>query len=371
MKLAYVYDAVYPWETGGVQKRVWELARRLADDHDVHWYGLQYWAGPSVIEREGVTLHGVAEPRALYVDGRRSIAEALYFSTHLLRPLRGGEFDVVDCQVFPYFSCYASRLSTRHTDAALLMTWHEVWREYWYEYLGWKGVFGRLIERGAVCLPDEHLSVSRRTQRELETLGGCESRLLPNGIDHAAITATPAADEPVDVLFVGRFIREKNPALLVRAVARLREEIPEVNCVLVGNGPERARVERLVDELDAGDYVTLLDFRESHEDVIALLKAADAFVLPSRREGFGITVLEALASGTPVVTIDHPGNAATELVAHDETGYVVEESPVAVADGVTRATTSIDPTACVEAAVDFDWDVIAERAESRYRAVLK
>lgn len=57
MKLALIYDAVFPWEKGGAQKRVWELARRLADDHDVHLYGMHYWDGPVVIEREGVSIH--------------------------------------------------------------------------------------------------------------------------------------------------------------------------------------------------------------------------------------------------------------------------------------------------------------------------
>ena len=87
MKIAFLYDAVYPYEKGGAQKRIWELARRLADNHDVHLYGMHYWDGPPVIERENVTLHGVCEPQELYVEGRRSIPQAIYFAVTLLPTL--------------------------------------------------------------------------------------------------------------------------------------------------------------------------------------------------------------------------------------------------------------------------------------------
>ena len=371
MKICFVYDAVWPWETGGVQKRVWELARRLADDHDVHWYGLHYWDGPSVTEREGVTLHGVAQPPDLYVDGRRSITEALSYAAHLVRPLSGAEFDVIDCQAFPYFSCYASKLSSALNGTTYVVTWHEVWEEFWYEYIGWKGVFGRLVERGVVSLPDQHVAVSEQTARDLRSLGGpaTESHTLPNGIDVTYIDGVEPAEDTLDVLFVGRFIWEKNPELVVRAVDRLHEETPDLRCYLVGDGPERESVERLLEDRGLEDTVSLLGFRESHEDVVALMKAADAFVLPSRREGFGITVLEALAAGTPAVTVDHPGNAATELVDHGKTGYVVDATPADVASGLRKATTEIDPADCRAAAGAYDWDVIADRAESLYREV--
>jgi hypothetical protein len=87
MKIAYVYDAVYPFVKGGVEKRIWELAVRLVRrGHEVHLYGMQFWEGPAVIEREGVVLHGVCAPLALYTAGRRSIAQAVWFGWKVIRP---------------------------------------------------------------------------------------------------------------------------------------------------------------------------------------------------------------------------------------------------------------------------------------------
>jgi len=371
MKIGFVYDAVYPWVTGGVQKRVWEIARRLADDHDVHWYGLHYWDGPSIIEREDVTLHGVGEPKDLYVDGRRSITQALYFATRLAGPLLRDECDVIDCQAFPYLSCYTSKLPAMMNGTTYVVTWHEVWAEYWYEYLGWKGLFGRLAELGTVTLPDCHLSVSERTALDLQSLGGREtqSEVLPNGIDIDYIDSISPADQPVDLLFVGRFIEEKNPELLVRAVAELVAAGRDAHCTFVGDGPERDAVEALARELELEKHTTFLEFRDAHEDIIAMMKAADVFVLPSRREGFGITILEALAAGTPVVTLDHPGNAGTELIEDGKTGHTVTADHQAVARVIEDSRTKIHPDDCRAHAAEYDWDAIAERASDVYQSL--
>jgi hypothetical protein len=59
MKIAVVYDVIYPYVKGGVEKRVWDLAVRLAcRGHEVHLYGMKFWDGEDIINHEGVFLHG-------------------------------------------------------------------------------------------------------------------------------------------------------------------------------------------------------------------------------------------------------------------------------------------------------------------------
>ncbi len=368
MRIAYVYDACYPWEAGGIQKRVWEIARRLAEDHDVHWYTLHYWDGPQTTTRDGVTLHGVGEPPELYVDGRRSIPEALLFSARLLPGLLRSSFDVIDCQEFPYFPVFPSKLGTVARDTVLVVTWHEVWGDYWYEYLGRKGVFGKAVERVAAMLPDQHVAVSNRTRREVQALGGVDATLVPNGIEMDEVEAAPVSPREVDVLFVGRFIEEKNPTLVVDAVARLGERGVELNCVFLGDGPEQAAIEAKVERHGLGDRVAVLPPREEYGDVLGLMKAASVLALPSRREGFGITALEALGCGTPVVTVCHPQNAIEELVADGTTGAIRPETANGIADGIE---TSVDLSAadCVATAREYEWDWVATRTEQVYEGV--
>jgi len=370
MRICQVYDAAVPWEPGGVQRRVWEISRRLADDHDIHWYGLHYWDGPQVIEREGVTLHGVMDPVELYVDGRRSITEALQFAARLAPALAGEEFDVIDVQEFPYFPAFTGKARAVTAGAPLVLTWHEVWGEYWYEYLDWKGAAGRTVEWLCSRLPDLNVSVSEGTARELEELGVTNDHVIPNGIDLDEIDAASPAPESPDVLYVGRFIPEKNLNVLIRAVERLREQGLDVTARLVGDGPERDALERQVAASGLEEGVTVEGSREEYAEVLGLLQSARVFGIPSRREGFGITALEALAAGTPVVTVDHPGNAVTEVVEDGETGYVTELAADAFADGLRRALERDDWDRCRERASEHDWDRIADRTEAAYREVV-
>ena len=368
MKIAYVYDAVFPWEAGGVQKRVWELSRRLAEDHDVHWYGMQYWDGPATIEREGVTIHGVMDSRELYVDGRRSIPEALSFAAHLARPLSRERFDVIDVQEFPYFPTFTSKLRSITGDATLVMTWHEIWDEYWHEYLGWKGTAGRAVERLCTVVPDVHFGVSESTCRDLEAMNVTCHSLVPNGIELESIDAAPASGDELTAVFVGRLIPEKNPCTVARALGILREEYGvEVSGCFVGDGPERERLVEVIAEEGLEDSVAVHDYLDEQPELFGLMKAADAFVLPSEREGFSITALEALACGTPVVTADHPRNNAASLVDEPHTGSITGLDPESVAEGIHRALTGSSPEACRRFASSYSWDEVAGEIEALYR----
>ncbi len=90
MKIAFIYDAVYPWVKGGAEKRVYELAKRLAQrGNEVHWYSIGWWwpeNGKKDMVMDGIHLHGVSNPIDLYSDDRRSIKEALTVCFKTLHP---------------------------------------------------------------------------------------------------------------------------------------------------------------------------------------------------------------------------------------------------------------------------------------------
>jgi len=76
----------------------------------------------------------------------RSIKEGLYFGIKTLTGLKG-DFDVIDCQEFPYFSCFSAKMRSLLNKSELVITWHEVWGDYWFEYLGKKGFFGWCVKK--------------------------------------------------------------------------------------------------------------------------------------------------------------------------------------------------------------------------------
>jgi glycosyltransferase involved in cell wall biosynthesis len=128
---------------------------------------------------------------------------------------------------------------------------------------------------------------------------------------------------------VGRLMPEKGFDLLIRAVAPLCDEFPNVRLQIAGDGTERRRLEAIINQLDCAGRIELVGHRA---DVRDLLEACDVFVLSSRREAFPNVVLEAMAMETPVVASRIAG--LPQLIIDGETGLLVEPDNV---EGFTTA----------------------------------
>ncbi len=319
MKIAFVYDAIYPYVKGGVEKRIWELAVRLSRrGHEVHLFGMKFWAGDDILIREGVYLHGVSPAHKLYAGGRRSIWQPLWFSISLTVPLFREKCDIIDCQQFPYFSCISAGFVSRIRKIPLTITWIEVWGDYWDEYIGKMGFLGKLIERHIAGFLCPTISISHFTaHRFMTTFNKQIDAVIPIGIDIGNINADTPSQEQSDIIFVGRLIKEKNADLLLNAAALVLPKYPDLRVLLVGEGPEEKKIQDIIQQKRLEDVVRVRGFYESHDDLIAALKSSKIFVLPSTREGFGISALEALACGLPVVTVDHPANAIRDLITEN------------------------------------------------------
>jgi glycosyltransferase involved in cell wall biosynthesis len=366
MKIAYIYDAVYPWVKGGAEKRIYELSRRLAGrGHEVHCYGMKWWPGEGEILKDGVQLHGICRPMPLYAGGRRSMRQAAYFACKVLSIQ--ADSDVVDCQNFPYLSCFSSRLLCSLKGGKLFITWHEVWGDYWYEYLGRMGIFGRLIEKAAARLAENNIAVSERTRKDLERLGVRGVQVVPNGIDWQGIERIKASEKESDLVYVGRLVEHKNVDLLIRAIGIVRREVPDVRTIVIGDGPEMRRLKALVSELGLKKNVEFTGFLENYDDALGLMKSSKVFASPSTREGFGMAALEANACGLPLVTVNHRMNAVSDLVTK-ETGIVCEPSREALAEAMIQMLQESDGMRgrCIEQARRYDWEEICDQAERVY-----
>ncbi len=200
------------------------LSRLAQRGHDVHWYSLGWWwpeNGETDMLMDGIHLHGVSDPVELYSEDRRSIKEALIFSLKLLNPLMKENYDVVDCQGFPFFSCFTAKIHSVLGKSKLIITLHEVWGDYWYTYLGKPGIFGVIVERAMLSLTDNIITVSSKTKMDLKKIKKSEnSVIIPNGIDFNHITEIKASNEKSDVIFAGRLIKEKNVDILINSISR-------------------------------------------------------------------------------------------------------------------------------------------------------
>lgn len=355
MRIAFVYDAVYPWVKGGVERRIYEIGRRLSRNHEVYWLGLKWWSGKDM-ELDGIILRGVGEKKTLYVDGKRSIWEAIYFGLKTLSGFKDS-FDFIDVQAFPYFSCFSSKINSIVKKSVLAITWHEFWCDYWFEYLGAKGFVGWAVERAVCKLTNRHIAVSRTTQRSLEKIG-VDAEVIPNGIDFERIRSIDKSKEESDVIFAGRLIREKNVDLLIRAVKLLKDHFPDIKCVIIGDGPEKEALKKLSADLGLNSNIVFKGFLENHEEVISYMKSSKVFVLPSTREGFGIVVLEANACGLPVVTVKHFRNASCDLITDNLNGFLCLPSEEAIMESILMAMEKDMRNGCFENAMNYDWNKI-------------
>jgi L-malate glycosyltransferase len=227
------------------------------------------------------------------------------------------------------------------------------------------------VERLASKLPVKIIACSQATadrlRSELRVRGPIA--VVPNGIDAQSMFALTPAKRQSSLVFVGRLMTYKNVDLLVKAVAHLKKKGEIVDCTIIGNGPEKEHLEALAAKLGVAGQVTFTGFIEASEEVYALVKAAKVFVLPSEREGFGIVALEANACGIPVLTLDHPGNAARHLVATGQNGGTFAPTPAALATAISRTLAAPRQTtaqACRAFAERFDWHTLSTQVAQAY-----
>lgn len=134
------------------------------------------------------------------------------------------------------------------------------------------------------------------------------------------------------IVCAARLEREKDIPSLVSAVAQLKHRNPSSLCVVAGEGSQQEMLQHQIESLDVARSMRLLGFRN---DVLSLVRAADAFVLPSLAEPFGLAILEAMALGKPVVATRAGG--PVEIVVDGQTGYLVMPSqPIKLADAIAR-----------------------------------
>jgi glycosyltransferase involved in cell wall biosynthesis len=342
MRICLIYDCLFPYTVGGAERWYRNLGERLAEEgHQVTYLTLRQWGRGERGEVPGVEVVAVGPRMSLYTeDGRRRILPPLAFGLgvlwHLLR--RGSRYDVVHTASFPYFSLLSAAALRPLRRYRLVVDWHEVWtREYWIEYLGAvAGRVGDAVQRLCLRVPQRAFCFSKLHGRRLREKGvKGEVTVLEGEYAGALEPRSPERAEPV-VVFAGRHIPEKRVPALVPALALARERIPRLRGEVYGDGPQRDEVLRLRSSLGLDGAMEVPGFVAA-ERVEAALSRALCMVLPSRREGYGLIVVEAAALGTPSVVVADPDNAATDLVCEGENGYVAPSaSPDDLAGAIER-----------------------------------
>ena len=171
--------------------------------------------------------------------------------------------------------------------------------------------------RSVVC-------ISGKVQEILKTGTPAEtcSTIVHNGVDPSLFSPNPAEGGPFDpeILIVGTLLRSKGHELVLRALGKLRASFPQLQCRIIGEGPDRARFEALARELGIGQQVQFVG-RQSRSEVAEAMRRCSVFVLPSRNEGLGCVYLEAMSCGKAVIGCQ--GQGIDEVIEHRKNGWLI------------------------------------------------
>ncbi|HYA61786.1 MAG TPA: glycosyltransferase [Candidatus Sulfotelmatobacter sp.] len=159
-------------------------------------------------------------------------------------------------------------------------------------------------------------------EQVLEGVGGsCRTSVVYNGVDPELFSPSsePTSAEPL-VLSVGNLIPVKKHDLLIRTVASLTPEFPGLTLEIIGDGPERSRLQALARRLRILGRVHFLGRQPRHQ-VAAAMRRCTVFALPSRYEGLGCVYLEAMSASKPVIGCR--GQGIAEIIRHGSNGFLV------------------------------------------------
>jgi glycosyltransferase involved in cell wall biosynthesis len=161
--------------------------------------------------------------------------------------------------------------------------------------------------------------------------------------DRTSLKKSLGLDKCLIVGSVGRFREEKGQGVLIRAMANVVHIFPEACLLLVGDGPDREKLQKLSEELNLHNYIHWVGQLDP-EAVIAYYNIMDLAVVPSRFEGFGLAAVEAMAAGLPVLASKVDG--LCEVIEHEKTGYLIPpENSNLLADHIIVLLTDLDKAA--------------------------
>jgi glycosyltransferase involved in cell wall biosynthesis len=233
-----------------------------------------------------------------------------------LEMLRAEHYDIIHVQT-PFVAHYLGTKLSLELGIACVETYHTFFEEYLYHYvpLAPKSLM-RFVAKRFSRHQGNSLSgmvVPSHPMLHILRAYGIATKIevIPTGIEPASFEPGNRAlfreqhgidqDRPV-LLFVGRVAHEKNIDFLLKVVARLKEQMPDVLFVIAGEGPARLGLEAEVKKSDLTAQVKFIGYLNRLTELNSCYRAADLFIFSSRTETQGLVLLEAMAQGTPVVS---------------------------------------------------------------------
>ncbi|KTG09028.1 glycosyl transferase family 1 [Haloprofundus marisrubri] len=232
-------------------------------------------------------------------------------------------YDVIHAHSHLYFSTNLAALKRRSGDIPLAITNHGLYSQNAPEWLF--DLYLRSVGQWTFNQADVVLCYTETDRQRVRSFNvNSRIEVVSNGIDTERFCpsgpkSSLIEDEVPVVLFVGRLVEGKQPRKVIESLALLREKCPDAELYICGSGPLQGELKELTERLELADAVHFLGYI-SYDEMPQVYRSGDVLLLPSRAEGLPRTVLEAMASGLPVVVSEL--EQMTDVVG--DAGYFVD-----------------------------------------------
>jgi len=302
MRIVYITE-YFPYYgegdiTGGVESRCFNVARKLSKKHDV--IIITSWKRGEERKHNigNIKIYRVGKHHDYTNEG--AVFSRLNFSIAAYKTAKRIKSNITEG--YNFISYLPAFYASKKTKSKSIATYHEVWLGEWIKNTGLiTGILGSIWERWTLSRKwDKIISVSNFTAKRIKK----RTIIIPNGINIESYSKKETKYKEPTICSISRLTPKKRVNDLIKAIAIVKKEIPNIKLIVVGKGDEITNLKNLANKLNLQNNIEFKGFVKEHKDVIKYLKKSHIFCLPSILEGFGIVLLEAMASKTPYVCSD-------------------------------------------------------------------
>ena len=317
MKIAVVLEAVFPADKGGLERWFFHRARGLSNlGHEVHYLNSAQQEGIT----NGVMYQSVTKYKWHYLEGGvRSIKQAFLFTLALCKWFYKEKYDAVYISSVPLLSIFSIPVvKVRNPKCKIIVEWLEFWPfRYWVSYKGlFVGLISWLVQFIGLQLGDYRTTFIMRTRNTIQKRNLPVNReqtiIMPGLVNENLRVSQVSPINRNDIVLLGRLVEEKQPVFAVQVISEYIRQGWVGTFWVIGTGPEESEIRRAI--LNSG-YENQIQLLIDADDHVVRSKLNQSFLLfhPSKREGYGLVVVEAACEGTPTLLINYPENGAVDL----------------------------------------------------------
>ena len=317
-------DYFYPHIGGGVEKVVLELSKNFIKNNDeVHIVTFNTTNSKKFEIYEGIKIHRINTINLTkFIGAQISMSpSAIYKIYQLIKEINP---DIINIHNRFYFTTLCTILLKRFIHKPIIITLHLGEMKFGNFFLRTLiNLYEKTIVRYILKNSDHVIAVSDGVKNHIFTLSkSLDITVIPNGVDLDEFKAKPIDKLDSDlcmVTFIGRLIQNKGIQYVIQAAPSIITSNNNIRFQIVGEGPLKEKMLKLVDELNLTDYFSFLGWVPSVREI---LHQTDIFIRPSITEGMPLTILEAMASQLPVIASNVAG--VPELINDFNTGLLID-----------------------------------------------